>query len=611
MERQNENIFKLILDNLFLNEISSLRYTCKQTFLLSCIVNRLTAKQNRLYYRMENKIDIVYNNFRYENKGFQTKYHLNVITKIDLNTLACAFNDGSISLYCLNTQTEVKSIHLSNSPIKLMTFKDGLFATFSYDNNIRVFNITKPSDYICFESNSNINKLILLNKDYLIVNNPGKIIKYKITYNWFIDKLLKAFRIKKKCEVLYECTDLLDVILLNEEILVFSSPEKFGIYNIRNKCLESEILNNDKAYIITKLSESRFVAFYSTCLKIWDINEKSIINEFSFLKTTNVSCALIFNEYIIIYITSSDIFNGLDIRTNKLLFQYKVGSWNINSILKQDEYYFISSNLSGYITFWDIRNINLCKSLEVKSNECPIALKNTIAIIKSQTIYLYSTISNKLIQSINLNFYPRNTYLKLDDYSIVLTDYNDVNFYFDIKSFKIKTICYQIDSICALRNKFIVLKSGIWFKLFNYDFRFLDEREYDITSKCAMCVMNRNTFVTGDFKLIIWEINKHNKLSVRETIQNNSFNKIGVKYLLKLDSSTFIVGNNESISIWDVELAQCIRDLEIFDFKNYSVPILKGSAIVYVDKKYEIKFISLYEKKVVSFDYYGLKDILA
>jgi hypothetical protein len=236
MESQDENILKLILNNLYLNEIANLQYICKHSFLLSCIVNRLAfIKQNRLYYKLEDKINIIYDHFRYlENKGFQTKYNLKIITQVNPHTLACVFNDGSLSLYDINTQKEIKSIRLSNSPIKLMTYKDGLFATLSYDNNIRVFNIEieKLSDFICIESNSDVQKIILLDKDNLIAYNSNKIIKYDIDYKGLTDKLLEVFKLRKKSEVLIEYPNLLDMIMLNDETLLISNPFEIGIFNI-------------------------------------------------------------------------------------------------------------------------------------------------------------------------------------------------------------------------------------------------------------------------------------------------------------------------------------------------------------------------------------------
>jgi hypothetical protein len=186
-------------------------------------------------------------------------------------------------------------------------------------------------------------------------------------------------------------------------------------------------------------------------------------------------------------------------------------------------------------------------------------------------------------------------------------------YFVDVKSFifnvRVVDSHFQIRNISALRNKFIIVNFS--FKLLNYDFQLLDEREYHTEAKSAICIMNSNTFVTGDFKLIIWEISKDNKLKVRETIQNNSLKNNEVSFLSKIDMLTFIVGNNESITIWDVKHAQCIRDLGISDFKSYSTPILKDDTIIYVNDMNIIKFIGLYDKKIVSRHHYCVKEILA
>jgi hypothetical protein len=337
-----------------------------------------------------------------------------------------------------------------------------------------------------------------------------------------------------------------------------------------------------------------------------------VIFEFSFLSSTSIKCAIVFSDNILIYVTSSNILNGLNIRTNKLLFQYK--GIHIDSMLRLDEYYFIITNISGYITYWDIRNIGLYKYLDlVNSYDGVLALKNSIAIIKHRKIDLYSTVSDKLIKAINLDFLPKNTYFKLDNYSFILTDcYNDTMHHIDIKSSKVRAVgsSFMIQNICALRNKFIILKTGSLVKLLNYDFQLLDEKEYDVEAKSVICIMNSNTFITGDLKLVIWEINKDNRLKVKETIHNSSLMNKGVSFLLKLDMSMFIIGNNKSIIIWDVKLGQCIRDLGICGFKSNCVPILKNDTIIYVDGN-RIKFISLYDKKVVSKHYHGIKEILA
>jgi WD40 repeat protein len=615
MGSQNENILKLILNNLYLNEISILRYTCKQTFLLSYIINRIAQlKQDRLYYRLEDKIDIIYNHFRYDSKGFQTKCHLNFIAFVNPNTLACVFKDGGVSLYDMNTQNEIKSFHLSNSPINLITFKNGFFATLNYDNNIRVFNINKPSDFICIKSNSNyIKKLILKDKDNLIVCNYREIIKYDIGVEGLTNKLLNMLKLKKKSEVLYECPNLLDMVMLDENLLLFSHSLGFSIYDISNKYLKSNLMHKGEAYTITILNQNRFVAFYYTCLKIWDINKKLIITEFPYRSTERIDCAIVFNDNVLIYVTTSHILNGYDITKNNLLFQYK-GNPNINLMLKYDENYFITTNRSGYIKFWDIRNMGLYKNFLVQKYESAIVLKNSIAIVKCSDIYLYNIISAKFVGSVRLECIPDN-YFKLDDYSFILVDRNNSKMYFvDINSFifNVRVIShFQMQNIRALRNKFVIVKTNFSFKLLNYDFQLLDVKEHDTEAKSAICIMNRNTFVTVDFKLIIWEISKDNKLKIRVTIKNNSLKNNEVRFLLKIDMSTFIVGNNESITIWDVKHAQCIRDLGISCFKSYSTPILKDDTIIYVIDMNIIRFIGLYNKKVVSIHHPSIEEVLA
>jgi WD40 repeat protein len=359
----NENISKLILNNLYLNEILLLQYTCKQTFLLSYIINRISQlKQNRLYCRFEDKVGVIYDHFRYS-EGFQTKCHLNFITFANQNSLACKFQDGGVSLYdmCLNTQKEIKSFHLPNSPISLITFKDGLFATLNYDNNIRVFNINKPSDFICIKSNGDIKKLILKDKDNLIVCKYTEIVKYDIGFERLTNKFPKLLKLEG--EVLHECPNLLD-IFMHENILLFSHSKGFGIYDISNKYLKSNVMHTS-ADTITILNQNRFVGFYSSCLKIWDINKNSIIAEFPFRSNyITINCAIVFNDNVLIYVTKSHILNGYDITKNNLLFQCSDYP-DINLILKYDENYFITTNRSGYIKFWDIRNMGLCKNLDI------------------------------------------------------------------------------------------------------------------------------------------------------------------------------------------------------------------------------------------------------